>query len=80
MSVEFRDKRLVLRDAVGFDDAQLLRECLQAEPGAAVDLSACTYLHAASLQVLLAARASVSAWPADADLARWLQSTFLANG
>jgi hypothetical protein len=41
-----------------------------------VDLSDCTYLHTALLQVLLLARPLVTVLPADPFLARWLAPLF----
>ena len=39
-----------------------------------VDLAACSHLHPANLQVLMAADAAISAWPTDHGLAAWLAS------
>ena len=74
MAMEFKKGRVVLREAVGVEDAETLLEQLQGKASTKVDLAACSHLHPATIQVLLAAGAKVSAWPADADLARWLQT------
>ncbi|MBK9444178.1 MAG: hypothetical protein IPN53_23955 [Comamonadaceae bacterium] len=73
MGLEFRKKTALLSDAVGVEDAEKLLEWLQGKPNAKVDLSACTHLHPANIQVLMAAGVSVCAWPRDAALSDWLK-------
>jgi hypothetical protein len=79
MGMEFRKKLALLSDAVGVEDAEKLLEWLQGKPAAKVDLSACTHLHPANIQVLLAASVPVSAWPRDAALADWLKPVLGSN-
>lgn len=74
MAMEFKKKRVLLNGAVGVEDAEKLLEWLQGKGATQVDLAACTHLHPSTIQVFLAAKTAVSAWPADADLARWLQT------
>lgn len=57
------------------EDALPLAEWLEATPVPRVDLSACTDLHTALLQLLLAARPTMTAGPEDAFLARWVGPT-----
>jgi hypothetical protein len=73
MPIEFQKKSAVFRDIVGVDEAEGLLEWLQKKPKARVDLAACTHLHPANLQVLMAARANVSRWPEDDSLRLWLE-------
>jgi hypothetical protein len=73
MSIEYSEQTAAFSDVVGVDDAERLLEWLQTNPAARVDLSACTHLHPANLQVLMAARPTIGAWPRDADLAGWLR-------
>jgi hypothetical protein len=79
MAMEFKKKRVMLSAVVGVEDAETLLEWLQGKTATQVDLTACTHLHPANIQVLLAAGTQVTAWPADADLARWLQTVLSAN-
>ncbi len=79
MAMEFKKKSVLLSGTVDVQDAERLLEWLQGKPAAKVDLSACTHLHPANLQVLLAAGVTVSAWPLDADLASWLQSAMVGS-
>jgi hypothetical protein len=74
MGMEFRKKLVVLSDTVGVEDAEKLLEWLQDKPTAKVDLAACTHIHPANIQVLMAAGVPVGAWPQDAGLAEWLKS------
>ena len=78
MPIEFKKKQAFLRDIVTVDEAEGLLEWLQSKPGARVDLSQCSHLHPANLQVLMAAACRVSAWPADAELSAWLQTALTA--
>ena len=73
MPIEFQKKAAVFRDVVGVDEAEGLLEWLQQKPKARVDLAACTHLHPANLQVMMAARPIVSQWPEDVSLRAWLE-------
>ena len=74
MALNYHDKTLTLSDIVSVEDAETLLDLRQKHPKAKLDLSACTHLHAACLQVLMASRPVVSAWPSAPNLALWLQS------
>jgi hypothetical protein len=74
MTVEFKRNRILLRGQVAHEQAQALLDLLLAHPAARVDLAACTHLHAANLQLLIAARPAVAAWPKDQGLRPWLQA------
>jgi hypothetical protein len=79
MAMQFKKKLVILSEVVGVEDAEQLLEWLQGQAAAQVDLAACTHLHPANIQVLLAAGTTVAAWPADADLARWLQTVLTST-
>lgn len=72
MPIEFEKHRAVFRGAVAVEEAEGLLEWLQNEPSAKVELSECSHLHTANLQVLMAAKAEVASWPNDSDLCAWL--------
>ena len=74
MAIEFKKNRAVFGEVVGVEEAEVLLEWLQKKTAAKVDLAACTHLHPASLQVLMAAQPAICAWPADQAFAGWLQS------
>jgi hypothetical protein len=73
MTIEFRKNLALFHDVVTVEEAEPLLEWLQRKPAGRVDLSACTHLHAANLQVLMAARANVKVWPKDTSFADWLR-------
>lgn len=73
MPIEYRKNRVVFRDEVTVEEAEGLLEWLQTRPAAKADLSACSHLHTASLQVLMAARTRIANWPSNAELRAWLE-------
>ena len=76
MAMEFKKRTAVLSGSVGVEDAETLLEWLQNKPAARIDMAACEHVHPANIQVLLAAKADIAAWPDDASLRGWLQSAF----
>jgi hypothetical protein len=79
MAIEYKKKVVVMSDIVSVDDAEGLLEWLQNKPAAKVDLSACTHLHPANLQVLMAAQCRVTQWPQDSGLRAWLETALGAH-
>lgn len=75
MAIEFQKRVALFKDCVGVEEAEYLLEWLQKSPRARVDFSSCVHLHAANLQVLMAARPAVASWPQDAKLLAWLKSS-----
>lgn len=78
MPIEFKKNQVLLRDMVSVDEAEGLLAWLQKKPSARADLSACSHLHPANLQVLLAAKTRIATWPVDANLRVWLQTILQA--
>lgn len=74
MAIEYQKRTAVLRGNVGVEEAETLLEWLQKHPKGKVELSDCLHLHAANLQVLMAAKASVAAWPKESGLRAWLET------
>jgi hypothetical protein len=74
MPIEYKKNQVVFRDIASVDEAEGLLEWLQNKPAAKVDLGACTHLHPANLQVLLAANSRIAVWPKDAKLRVWLET------
>jgi len=74
MAIKYKKNLVVFSDVVTVEEAEALLEWLQKKGAARVDLSACTHVHPAALQVLMTARPVIGAWPADAGLASWLAS------
>lgn len=74
MPIEYKKNQAVFLGIVSVDEAEGLLEWLQNKPAAKVDLGACTHLHPANLQVLMAAKSRITVWPNDADLRAWLET------
>jgi hypothetical protein len=70
-----QEKQLTAGEQLSVEDAEVLLEWLLKHPQGQVDLSACEHLHAANLQVLMAARPKIIAWPQTPRLADWLLAT-----
>jgi hypothetical protein len=70
--LDFRLNDIALTGSCGAEDALELAEWLANNRAATVDLDACTHVHAAVLQTLLAYRPTVSAALHDAFLSRWI--------
>ena len=77
MPIHFDKTQAIFQDVAGVEEAEGLLEWLQNNPKATIDLAACTHLHAANLQVLMAHKTPVAAWPNDSDLRAWLESTVI---
>jgi len=70
--LELNRNRAVAGELLSVEDAEVLLEWLQEHPRGKLDLGACTHVHSASLQVLMATRATIAVWPRAAPLAEWL--------
>ena len=74
MPIEFKKQKAVFRGVVAVEEAEALLEWLQDKPAAKADLSTCSHLHTANLQVLMAAKTKVASWPSDSGLRAWLEA------
>lgn len=74
MPIEYKKNQAVFRDIASVEEAEGLLEWLQNKPAAKVDLGACTHLHPANLQVLIAANSRIAVWPNDVNLRAWLET------
>jgi len=72
MPFKYTKNTVIAEESCTVEDAMTLLEFLITNPKAKVDLAACTHLHTAVLQVLLAVNANINALPTDSFLARWL--------
>jgi hypothetical protein len=72
MTIRRGDDGVIMLDGeCPVEDAETLLQLLQAHPKGPVDWSACTRLHTAVLQVLMATAAPVRGACGDAFVARW---------
>ena len=72
MAIEYKKSLAVFTEFVGVEEAENLLQWLLKNPKGKINLAACEHIHAANLQVLMAIKPQVAAWPADEDLQRWL--------
>lgn len=77
MAIQYNNDTVFLSEVISVEDAETLLEWVQAHPSPKVDFSSCTHLHAADLQVLMAADIAVVAWPRDQSLKSWLTEAFV---
>ena len=75
MPIEFKKKQAIVTNVASVEEAEGLLEWLLNKPAATMNLSACTHLHPANVQVLMACKTRVTAWPTDSNLRAWLEST-----
>jgi hypothetical protein len=75
----FTTKRVRFEEVCTVEDALPLLEFFKSIDTPEIDLSTCTWLHTALLQLLLTACPRMVASPADPALARWV-APLLANG
>ena len=74
MAIVYARDAACFADTVSVDEAEALLAWLQENPKPYLDLEACSHIHAAPLQVLMAAQPAVGLWPRDPALAAWLHS------
>lgn len=80
MAMTYRRSVAHFMDTVGPEEAEGFLAWLQKHPKRKVNLAACTHIHAAQLQVLMAARIAVAEWPEDESLSKWLKSVLSQSG
>lgn len=76
MPIEYKKNLALFFEVVSVEEAEGLLEWLHKKSAAKVDLSACTHMHPANLQVLMAAKAHIISWPEDTNLQVWLKTAF----
>jgi hypothetical protein len=77
MPIDVSDNTLVARELLSVEDAETVLDWLIQHPRGQLDLTDCTHVHAASLQVLMAARPKIAAWPERETLADWLRAALI---
>lgn len=79
MAISYDKKLAVFNEAISIEEADGLMEWLSKTPNGKIDLAQCQHLHAAILQVLMAAKPVVNAWPQNTHLSAWLSTAFNQN-
>ncbi len=80
MALRYADDTIALDGVITVEEAEPLCQVLLAHPQAALDLSLCEHIHAAAVQVLLAARRGIVGPPKDPFLARFVLPALGRNG
>ena len=76
MSITFIEDQAVMAGQVNVEEAETLLAWLIQHPAGRIDMQAVDHLHAAPLQVLMAARPTVVSWPQNSSVRLWLQAAF----
>lgn len=77
MTIERNGRTILLQGNCTVEDAETLLNQLH-EGANTVDMSGCTLLHTACLQVLLAANVKLTGTPGNTKLAQWVAPALLA--
>ena len=79
MAIQYKKNAAHFDGNISVEDAEELLGWIQKNPKSKADFTRCTHLHAANLQVLMAARMAVSAWPQDKTLKSWLTAALATS-
>jgi hypothetical protein len=74
MPIEYKKNQAVFAGVASVEEAEPLLAWIQERKSPKVSLRACTHMHPANLQVLMAAKATVIDWPEDETLSAWARS------
>jgi hypothetical protein len=74
MAMTYKRNTAHFADTVGVEEAEAFLAWLHEHPKPKLDLAACTHIHAAQLQVLMAAGVPITKWPRDTAFTAWLKS------
>jgi hypothetical protein len=77
MAITYKGNSAVFAETVGVEEAEGFLAWIHQHPKAKVNFEACTHVHAAQLQVLMAARLPITAWPQDEAFGTWLKSALV---
>ena len=78
MSIEFKKNLAILGEVVTVEEAEALLDFLQKKPTGKIHLGHCEHLHPSSLQVLMAAKATIHTRPKNLRLKQWVESALRA--
>ena len=79
MAIVYKKNCAIFQDTVTVEEADGLLEWFLKNKKARVDLAECQFMHCANLQVLMAAKPTIAAWPKDANLRVWLEAALITN-
>lgn len=79
MPIRLEKTLAVLEGVCAVEEAESLLDWLKSRKRPRIDLSRCEHLHTAVLQLLIAAKPAIVAWPEDAEWRRWLSGALPAD-
>jgi hypothetical protein len=74
MPIQYKKNLATFVDVVTVDEAEPLLNWLQERRNAKVNLADCSHMHPANLQVLMASKCAVAAWPSDRPFSAMLKA------
>jgi len=74
MAIIYQKTVAMFKGTVADDEADALLEWLSISGNNRVAFAHCQFIHTANLQVLMAAKPTIAAWPKDPDLDVWLKA------
>lgn len=79
MAILYKKNIAVFQGTVTVEEADGLLDWLLKGTKHKVNLAECQFVHAANLQVLMAGKPTIAAWPKDANLRVWLEAALNTN-
>jgi hypothetical protein len=79
MAILYKKNIAIFQGTVTVEEADGLLEWFLKDIKHQVNLGECQFLHAANLQVLMAAKPTIAAWPKDTNLRVWLEAALNTN-
>jgi hypothetical protein len=74
MPIHYKKNVATFVDVVTVEEAEPLLNWVQERRNAKVNLADCSHMHPANLQVLMASKRQVTAWPSDKDFSSILKA------
>lgn len=75
MPINYSKRSVRLHGVITVDDAEEVHAWLRENPRARMNMTQCTHMHTAVLQVLISVRPEISAWPEAEDIRDFLHNT-----
>lgn len=74
MPITYTEGIAYFEGLVGIEEVDTLMELIQHQKEVFIDLTHCTHMHTAIIQILMVARCPIKAWPTNAQLTMWLKT------
>ena len=80
MPFSYENGLALAKGVIGVEEAETLLQWRKANPAGMIDLSQCSHLHTAALQVVMATKIKVAAVPEDEKLAALMEPVWNGRG